>query len=252
MKELVSILIPILNPDLTPHEETVLKHTLKALHRYPVILITYEGADLSVIESDHERVEVLTFKAKYFESRQALSNLFLMEDFYQRFTWSDFVLIHELNSWIVKDEIHYWCKQGYDYLHANPVLDKNNFKDGSINELSRIWGLNKSEKEALGRSFENDGLKLCNVQRMIKTLSARKKEAHYYRQSDDFQNKDSLFWEIEANRFWPQLRKPTPIVQTRFSQNMVSVLGYPDNRDAWPTGLCGIDMDSLDNLPYYK
>lgn len=253
MKELVSVLIPILNAELTLHEEKVLHHSLKALARYPVILFTYEGADLSAIKTDHERVEVLTFKSKYFQSREALSNLFLMEDFYTRFTWSDFVLIHELNSWIVKDEIHYWCKQGYDYLHANPVLDKSVFKSDSINDFSRILGLNEKEKISLGQSFDNNGLKLCNIQRMIKALSSRKKEAHYYRQLENLPNKDSVFWEIEANRFWPSLRKPTPIVQSRFSQNITHAYpGYADNRDAWPTGLSGIDLDSTDKLPYYK
>jgi len=251
MKELVSVLIPILNADLTIHEEKVLRHSLEALSRYPIILFTYEGADLSAFESAHNRVEVLTFKSKYFESRQTLSNLFLMEDFYTRFTWSDFILIHELNSWIVKDEIYYWCKQGYDYLHANPIK-KSDSKNSIINDFSRIWGLNEIEKQEMGKSFENDGLKLCNVQRMIKTLSARKQEAHYYRQNENFENKDSLFWEIEANRFWPQLRKPTPIVQSRFSQNASNILGYADNRDAWPTGICGIDMNNLDSLPFYK
>ncbi|MCF2444577.1 hypothetical protein L0657_11470 [Dyadobacter sp. CY345] len=251
MKELVSILIPILNADLTVHEETVLRHSLEALSKYPIILFTYEGADLSAFESEDKRVEVLTFKSKYFGSRQALSNLLLMEDFYTRFTWSDFVLIHELNSWIVKDEIHYWCKQGYDYLHANPI-ENTGSKNSIGNDFSRIWGLNENEKQELGKSFESDGLKLCNVQRMIKTLSARKKEAHEYRQNDKFENKDSLFWEIEANRFWPQLRKPTPIVQSRFSQNAKNISGYTDNRDAWPTGICGIDMNNLNSLPFYK
>lgn len=252
MKELVSVLIPILNTDLTIHEKTVLNHCLEALSKYPVILFTYEGADLSVLKTDHERVEILTFKSKYFQSRETLSDLFLMEDFYTRFTWSDFILIHELNSWIVKDEIHYWCKQGYDYLHANPVIDKSVPEKSYFTDIARIWGLNESEKEAIGRTFENDGLKLCNVQRMIKTLSARKKEAHHYRNNVKFPNKDSVFWEIEANRFWPQLRKPTSIVQSRFSQNSIDVSGYTDNRDTWPTGISGINMDSLDSLPFYK
>jgi hypothetical protein len=253
MKELVSVLIPILNAELTLHEEKVLRHNLKALARYPVILFTYEGADLSHIITEHERLEILTFKAKYFESRGALSNLFLMEDFYNRFTWSDFVLIQELNSWIVKDEIYYWCKQGYDYLHATPVLDKYVFKNGYINDFSRILGLKENEKISLGKSFDNNGLKLCNVQRMIKTLQSRKKEVHYYRQLDNIPNKDSVFWELEANRFWPGLRKPTPIVQSRFSQNITNAYpGYADHRDAWPTGLSGIDMNSTDKLPYYK
>jgi hypothetical protein len=253
MKELVSVLIPILNPELTVLEEMVLRHCLEAVAKYPVILFTYEGADLSHIEMNHDRLEVLTFKRKYFESRETLSNLFLMEDFYNRFTWSTFILIHELNSWIIKDEIYYWCKQGYDYLHTNPVLDNSVFKNGKVNDFSRIIGLNEKQKKALGRSFKEDGLKLCHVQRMISTLSAKKKEAHQYRQHDHFENKDSLFWELEANRLWPYLRKPTEIVQSRFSQNIShkSEL-FPDNRDKWPTGITGVTTKNIDHLPFYR
>lgn len=253
MKELVSILIPILNPQLTVLEELILRHSLEALKRYPVILFSYEGADLSKIEKNHDRLEILTFRPKYFENRQTLANLFLMEDFYNRFTWSDFILIHELNSWIVKDEIHYWCKQGYDYLHANPVLDNSVFKNGQVNDFSKILGLNEEQKKALGKGLDSDGLKLCHVQRMISTLSAKKKEAHRYREQNDFENKDSLFWELEANRLWPYLRKPTEIVQTRFSQNIEKRTElFPDNRDAWPTGITGVTTKNIDHLPFYK
>jgi hypothetical protein len=221
--------------------------------KYPVILFTYEGADLSHFEMNHDRLEVLTFKQKYFESRETLSNLFLMEDFYNRFTWSTFILIHELNSWIVKDEIYYWCKQGYDYLHTSPVLESPDVKNGLINDFFRILGLNEEQKKALGKSFQDDGLKLCHVQRMISTLSAKKKEAHQYRQYNNFENKDSLFWELEANRLWPYLRKPTEIVQSRFSQNIsLEKEFFPDNRDKWPTGITGVTTKNIDHLPFYR
>jgi hypothetical protein len=253
MKELVSVLIPILNPELTVLEEMVLSHCLEALAKYPVILFTYEGADLSGIETNHERLEVLTFKPKYFESRDTLSNLLLMEDFYNRFTWSTFVLIHELNSWIVKDEIYYWCKQGYDYLHANPVTEISASKNGIFNDFSRILGLNDEQKKSAGKDFEDDGLKLCHVQRMISTLAAKKKESHLYRQRSDFENKDSLFWELEANRLWPHLRKPTEIVQSRFSQNIrYKKELFPGNRDAWPTAITGVTTKNIEHLPFFK
>ena len=51
-----------------------------------------------------------------------------MEEFYERFNWADYLLIHELNSWIVKDELKYWCNQGYDFLKAAPVFENEKAK----------------------------------------------------------------------------------------------------------------------------
>lgn len=247
MKELVSVLIPIINPELSVLEEMVLRHTLEAVAKYPVILFTYDGADLSGIEINHHQLEVLKFKPKFFQSRQTLTNLFLMEDFYDRFSWNEYILIHELNSWIVKDEIHYWCKQGYDYLHTN--VDESS----KVNDFSKLFGLKDDQKKVYAKGFDGDGLKLCHVQRMINTLAAKKKEAYVYREQENLDNRDSLFWDLEANRLWPYLRKPTEIVQSRFSQNISKEgISFPNHRDAWPTAVTGVNVKNIDHLPFYR
>lgn len=135
MKELVSVIIPVLDPNLNPTEERILHHCLEALANYPIVFITFEKADLSIIREHQKEIDVVYFPKEYFQSRETLGKLFLMEDFYHQFSWASFLLIHELNSWVIKDELYYWCKSGYDYLKAAPVSKK----QGSFQNFLKIF-----------------------------------------------------------------------------------------------------------------
>lgn len=247
MKELVSVLIPILNPVLTSFEQKILDHCLAALHKYSFIFVVSEKAELSGLKERYENVDFITFNEKYFESRRTLANLLLMEGFYERFSWCEFLLVHELNSWIVKDELHYWCKQGYDFLKAEPEV-----QGGFLTDLTRFRGLGEEQKRALDLKFEGNGLVLCQIDRCIKTLKRKKSEAYYYRHHPDFMNSDSLFWELEPNRFFPNLRRPTKIVHKRFSKNIKGEFPVASTeREAWPFGLTGVNEENINHLPFF-
>jgi len=253
MKELVSIIIPILNPDLNPTHERLLHNSLQVLANYPVVFITFPDADLSIVREHKEEIDVVYFSKEYFESREALGKLFLMADFYEQFSWSSFLLIHELNTWIFKDELHYWCKQGYDYLRAAPVSDKTSAFDHLLDGLSRFKGLSGQEKENLGIRFQDNGLYLCLIERMVKTLKSRQKTSYQYRHEHNLVNRDSVFWELEANRFWTSLRKPTAIVQSYFAQHIDNQTnGIPGIKDNLPFALTGITAKNIDSLAHFK
>jgi hypothetical protein len=250
MKELVSVIIPIPDPNLNPTQERLLHHCLDALAHYPVIFITYEGADMGIINEHKEDADIICFPKEYFQSRQTMARLFLMEDFYERFSWADFLLIHELNTWVVKDELHYWCKQGYDYLKAAPLA-----KAGEIlpNQIALFLGLKESQKIAVGNAFEGNGLYLCHVQRMIKSLRKKEKTAYEFRHNESLKNRDSIFWETEANRIWPTLRTPTAIVRNFFC------VALSDNKTfskgeyrQLPFAFTGINSTNIENLPFQE
>lgn len=251
MKELVTVLIPIQDPNLNPTQERMLHHCLETLAAYPIIFITYEDADLSIILEHDEDIDVIFFPKEYFTSRQSLSRLFLMEDFYDQFTWANFVLIHELNTWVIKDELYYWCKQGYDFLKAAPVLNPG--RDAELlSAFHRIKGLTNAEKRNLDKGFEGNGINLCLVERMVKTLKSKQKVAYQYRHNKELSNCDAVFWETEANRFWPVLRKPTPVVQKFFARH-TSNLKYPysETIEQLPFAITGINADNVGQIPYF-
>lgn len=247
MKELVSVIIPIFNPVLTSFEQKILDHCLLALHKYAFIFVVSEKAQLAGLKERYQHVDFISFNEKYFESRRSFANLLLMEGFYERFSWSEFLLVHELNSWIVKDELHYWCKQGYDFLKADVEIEL-----GLFANLARFRGLSEEQKKSIDSNFDGNGLFLCQIERFVKTLKSKKKEAYAYRHHPDFKNPDSLFWELEPNRFVPGLRRPTKIVQKRFSKNINDQsLITSANREALSFGLTGINEENIQNLPFF-
>ncbi len=248
MKELVSVLIPILNPVLSPAEKQVVDQCVRCLHKYSLIFVVSETAITDGLRENYSHADFVTFGDKYFQSRQTLGSLFLMEGFYERFSWSEFLLIHELNSWVVKDELHYWCKQGYDYLRGD--LDG---ETGFFDSLIIMKGFDDNQKTNMDAGFFGNGLYLCHIERFLRTLKAKKKEAYAYRRQSGLIHQDILFWELEANRYWPYLRRPTKIVQKRFSQNLalLSSVSYT-NREAWPFGLTGISEQNIHDLPYFS
>lgn len=245
MKELVSVIIPILDPHINPTEEKLLQHALEMLSGYPIIFTTYEHADLSIVKEHAEHIDVVTFPKRFFESRQHFGKLLLMEDFYERFNWCDFLLVHELNSWVIRDELHYWCKQGYDYIKSGPVTSTSIPLDGT---LKRLLGLSDDEKRVYGEGYTDNGLYLCRIERMTAALKGKKRLAHQYRHDDRLINPDSVFWDLEANRFWPHLRKPTGIVRNHFAQHAAQF----ENRKTLPFALTGISRNNIQEMSYFK
>lgn len=244
MKELVTVIIPILETPINPTEEKLLHHALETLAAYPIIFIAGEGADLSVVREHTENIDIVHFPKRYFESRQHLGQLFLMPDFYERFNWCDFLLIHELNSWVTRDELYYWCKQGYDYLKAGPLSAIEGSKPGF---LKRLAGLSEEEKRLFGSGYADNGIYLCRIERMTATLKNKRALAHHYRHDAGLPFADSVFWELEANRFLPQLRKPTDIVCSHFVQYGV---GY-ENGTNLPFALTGISRSNIREIPFF-
>ena len=51
----------------------------------------------------------------------------LSRNFYKRFYSYDYMLIYQLDAYVFKDELEYWCKKGYDYIGA-PWLKLNKLK----------------------------------------------------------------------------------------------------------------------------
>ena len=245
MKELVSVVVPILNPELSASEQQILDNCIEKLGKYTIILIYGESADISHLKDRYEGIDFIKFPDKYFESRKSLSSLFLLEDFYERFSWSDYILIHELNSWIVKDELHYWCKQGYDYLKGEPA-------GGGVSDFGRLKGLNAHEKSTMDKGFANNGIQLCHVDSIRKTLRSKSSIAYEYRHHPEWIYADALFWELEANRFWPKLRFTTKVVLKRFAaitDNNNS--GSKEDRHVWPFALTNVQANTIEDLPSF-
>lgn len=116
------VAIPVYKKEISEEERASLIQAAKILSTYPFVLICPEGLDTTeyrlIMEHYHCNYSVESFLPEFFESVQTYSQLMLSLDFYQRFANTEYMLIYQLDAWVFRDELEYWCKQDYDYIGA--------------------------------------------------------------------------------------------------------------------------------------
>lgn len=87
----------------------------KVLQHYPIIFVAPDSlhADYFTSEDQIER-----FDDAYFKSPKTYNKLLINPLFYERFVAYEFMLIHQLDAYVFKDELEKWCNKGYDYIGA--------------------------------------------------------------------------------------------------------------------------------------
>lgn len=145
----VAVVIPIYREKPTPEEKASLIQAEKLLGKHKIIIVCPKSLDTSeykFLTNCFER-----FDDKNFKNVKAYSRLCLDKYFYKRFENYEYILIYQPDGWVFKDELQYWCEQGYDYIGA-PWFE--NFENA--NETSKIlWEVG------------NGGMSLRNVKKHI-------------------------------------------------------------------------------------
>lgn len=129
-----SIVIPVYLPLPSPMEVASFKQVLSVLTSYDVFLITYKELNINVYlnlaKKMNKIVNIVYFDRFFFTSVKSYNDLCLSRDFYSYFvSHYKYMLIYQLDAWVFKDELDYWCNKDYDYIGA-PVyfeISKGNF-----------------------------------------------------------------------------------------------------------------------------
>ena len=134
----VCVIIPIYKEKPTDWEIASFRQVLKVLSRYDIFLYTYQGLDLSIYTNEstnlNKNFNVEYFDQDFFSSVKGYNRLCLSVDFYRRVSKYEYMLIYQLDAWVFRDELEFWCNKGYDYLGA-PFFD--NF--GSHENGDKLW-----------------------------------------------------------------------------------------------------------------
>ena len=120
-----AIVIPIYKDFDVLNEIEILSLTqsLVILSKYPFIFIGPKEIDwskyLSFCKAKHvTNVEIKIFDKLFFLNIHGYNNLLLNYKFYLSFKTYTHVLIYQLDAYVFKDELLYWCKQDFDYIGA--------------------------------------------------------------------------------------------------------------------------------------
>jgi hypothetical protein len=136
----VNVVIPVYSPTLSANEELSLNQCLRVLGNYHITLVTHRNVDISVYQNAFLQAKkpfnVVYFESHFFVSIFSYSQLLLNRAFYAHFKEYEYILIYQLDGFVFRDELSYWCSKGYDYI-GSPWFKHYGFNyDG--NELWKV------------------------------------------------------------------------------------------------------------------
>lgn len=114
----VVVLITVHQPIITPLEEISLRQCFKVLGQHPIRLVCPEGMDVSAYRAIIPTIEV-DFIAPHWQASYANFTQLKIEPFlYERYAAYEYVLFHELDVFVFRDDLEKWCATGLDYIGA--------------------------------------------------------------------------------------------------------------------------------------
>lgn len=254
----VAVVVPVYKTQLSDYEKISIQQCSKVLSGHPIIALKPETLDLAELGSDNIFTGSVSFDPAFFESVQGYNKLMLSPYFYQQFLGYEFILIYQLDAFVFKDELLKWCNSGYDYIGApwpkrleEPDIVKA-FKTRAIT-LYHIWKNTYEDGLPSQRQFDNvvgnGGFSLRRVRKFFNLASRMRDKVNEYHQRHEHQFHEDVFWSIEVNRKWHNLRIPTFKTAYKFSiennpeRGVRFNKGLPFGCHAW---------DAADNLKYWK
>ena len=242
MKQKVKIIIPIYQNELSENDFISFEQCYKIHSQHPIIIIKPEGLDLSCIHNKYPGIEEESFLPEYFNGIDGYNRLMLSPEFYQRFLDTEYILIHQLDVFIFRDELNEWCNKGYDYIGA-PWILRPIYQKFPINLCRAVKGLyldllSLPNRQKINFKVGNGGLSLRrtetfffiakNDRSTIEHYLAMKNKAHCY-------NED-VYWAIESKRTLPNFSVPDYKEALMFAFDKYPELCYKMNGNKLPYG----------------
>jgi hypothetical protein len=215
---LVAVVIPIYKDQPNKDELSSLKQCLKILKNYPILFIGPNRLNTSKYEllcRDHISFEMKGFEDIYFKDIEGYNKLMLSPNFYRSFLEYKYILIYQLDAYVFKDTLDYWCRQNYDFIGA-PHLPHQN----QANEIQFLKGY-ASVIQWVNRIFHTDH-QISNVGNG--GLSLRKTKTFYWllkilksQVSKWGINNEDGFFKYWGNLLYPFFKLPTDEIALHFS-----------------------------------
>jgi hypothetical protein len=217
-KELVAVTIPIYKQYPDANELISLNQTIRILNRYPIIFFAPQSLDTSFYENhcaNKINFKIKRFNNDYFDGIQGYNKLMLSKEFYFAFNNYKYILICQLDAYVFRDELEYWCNKGYDYIGAPyAFVDMDAYP---MKVLTKYRALLKIIKRYFPWSYTfkqvgNGGLSLRNVKKTLFLLNFKKLHPKLWKTL-----MEDNFFQYWGNVMFPFFKLPDVIEAAKFS-----------------------------------
>lgn len=158
-------------------------------------------------------IEVIRFDDRFFENTRTYNWLMLNLEFYEKFADYKYILIHQTDAYLFKEELKLWCDKDYDYIGA-PWYDSQRLLYYYICQFLFKYGspfFSKEKRLHFGRfnNVGNGGLSLRKVESFIYVLKhVRQDLLDQYLLNDSDSFNEDMFWSLEASSVKKDFRIP--------------------------------------------
>jgi hypothetical protein len=246
----VAVIIPFYKDQLTDFEKIALEQCFKVLADYPIIAIKPDRLVLTADHAKHPFFKIVSFSNSYFNSIQGYNRLMLDNVFYNAFLDYKYILVYQLDAFVFKDELNYWCDQGFDYIGAPWIraVDYSFFK--SIKRNIQYYIHTRYDIQINGepsyKQFEykvgNGGFSLRRTQKFHDLCIKFRDKIDYYNSRELHLFNEDVFWSVEVNRKRKNLKIPGYKKALKFSVEFHPERAFAINKNELPFGCHAWDL----------
>lgn len=223
------IVVPVYKGKLNSNELLVINNLLDLYNKENIRIVCPEGLS---IPHQLQNFTVERFEKKYFKSISGYNKLLLSHEFYKKFDDFEYMLIHQLDAYLFKDELNFWCDKDYDYIGA-PWL-----RDERI--LVKIFRSKKVKKrDIIFNRVGNGGLSLRKIKTFINFIENHNETIEKNIQSELYGIED-VFWSIIAPRHMT-FKIPDINTAAKFALDRKPKIGMKMNGFKLPFGCHGFE-----------
>jgi hypothetical protein len=201
-----AVIIPVYRTDLSAYEIVGLRRCFEVMSGHPIYFVAPHGMSLDRLDIPRDSFEVATFAADYFEAISGYNRLMLSKELYERFLDYRYILIHQLDAFVLSDQLSAWCSAGFDYIGA-PWIEAVWKEDFSRSRYGLLRRLRCNNNSYVG----NGGFSLRNIRKSIAALKI------FSRMAADWTGFEDIFWGLAMPAYNPFFRVPDEETALRFS-----------------------------------
>ncbi len=133
MKE-CCIVIPVYKENLSENELISFKKGIDTLRNYHISIISpainLDNYTTILAEEKITNYSIDHFKNHYFKNIYGYNKLMMSIAFYKYYAKYKYILIYQLDAYVFKNELAYWCSKNYDYIGAPWFTRHESFESG--------------------------------------------------------------------------------------------------------------------------
>ena len=245
----VTIVVPVHSDRLSEYEMFSLRQMQKIFadrHFSVVCPSDLNGFVKNIFSGTH--FETVNFDKARFSSIRAYNRLLTDTAFFTRFRRFDYIMICQLDAFVIEDALDHWMSTEYDFIGAPTFEGYENAKPGNlIYKTSLNGGFSLRKVASAINALEQVNLRFCPLSLLYKMeKSLRLKMVRLIRDGVIFNyntrllhpviNED-LFWSYVAPRLNKRFRVPGPDTAKSFAFDTQPEYLYTQNNNTLPMGI---------------